>query len=184
MELAHDPATPWTFADLEALPESPWRYEIIDGALLVTPGPGRRHEVVSAGLLRTLQRALGDDWFVLGPQNLDLRPSYLIPDLIVIRAELAKHDAVLTSPEDAPLVIEIVSPGSRTTDRVTKPAKYAQAGVSAYWRVEVDPAVSLTAYVLRPGDDVYSEVGTWIEGQTAHLTEPFDIVLRIDDLLP
>lgn len=184
MHLAHDPATLWTFADLEALPESPWRYEIIDGSLLVTPGPGRRHEVVSAGLLRTLQRAVGPNWFVLGPQNLDLHPSYLIPDLIVISVEKAKRDAVLTRPDEVPLVVEIVSPSSRTTDRVTKPAKYAAAGIPAYWRVEIDPAVSLTAYELRRHDEVYTEAGTWSEGETAELHIPFDIRLPIDHLLP
>lgn len=34
------------------------------------------------------------------------------------------------------LVVEIVSPDSRTADRVVKPAKYASGGIPEYWRVE------------------------------------------------
>ena len=36
----------------------------------------------------------------------------------------------------AELVVEVVSPDSRTADRVNKPVKYAAAGIPEYWRVE------------------------------------------------
>jgi hypothetical protein len=41
-------------------------------------------------------------------------------------------------------VVEVVSPSSRRTDRVTKPEVYASAGIGAFWRIELD---------LFPGSD-------------------------------
>ena len=39
----------WTVADLDALDVEDWfRYEIVDGALVVSPPTGRKHEFVSA----------------------------------------------------------------------------------------------------------------------------------------
>ncbi len=87
-------------------------------------------------------------------------------------------------PADVLLVVEVVSPSSVTTDRITKPAQYAAAGIPAYWRVEASAAVSLTAYTLPPGSSVYAEVGTWSRGEVAHLTEPFAVDVPIDQLTP
>ena len=37
MSVAHfDHVGPWTFDDLETLPDDGWRYEVVDGALLMT----------------------------------------------------------------------------------------------------------------------------------------------------
>lgn len=55
----------------------------------------------------------------------------------------------MISPTDVELVIEIVSPGSVTEDRITKPAQYAAQGIGAFWRIEIDNELSLSAYVLR-----------------------------------
>jgi len=78
----------------------------------------------------------------------------------------------------------VVSPGSVTTDRITKPAQYAAAGIGAYWWVETKPEVSLTAYVLREGANVYTELGTWTPGQIAQLIEPFAVDVDMDRLTP
>lgn len=178
------PVGQWTFDGLRALPESAWRFEIVDGGLVMTPPPGRRHEVVSAGLRTELQRQLAPGHVVLGPLGVDLAPSMRIPDLVVVSADTARSDAELTAVDELELVIEIVSPGSRLTDRVTKPAQYAAAGVGAYWRVETEDTVSLTAYILGEGAATYTELGTWGEGETARIEEPFDLEIAIDALVP
>src|SRR5690606_23397629 len=135
---------PWTFSDLHDLPDDGWRYEIVDGSLTMTPPPGVRHEFVSAQLLLILSRAVPGSHTVLGPVGLDLHPSYRTPDLCVIPRKVVRDDGELVTPADVLLAIEVVSPGSVTTDRVTKPAQYAKAGIPAYWRVETRPQVSLT----------------------------------------
>lgn len=85
---------------------------------------------------------------------------------------------------DVLLAVEVVSPGSVTTDRITKPAQYAAAGIRSLWRVETRPELSLTAYALVSGERVYTEVGTWTTGQTAQLSEPFAVEVAVDDIVP
>lgn len=49
------------------------------------------------------------------------------------------------------MVVEVVSPRSRKTDRFTKPAKYAEAGIPLMWRVELAPSVEVLGFELRDG---------------------------------
>lgn len=57
------------------------------------------------------------------------------------------------------LVVEVVSPGSETTDRVVKVDQYAKAGIPFYWRVEQTPTdVALVyTYVLDAATGRYRE---------------------------
>ncbi|MFD2491822.1 Uma2 family endonuclease [Amycolatopsis jiangsuensis] len=48
----------------------------------------------------------------------------------------APLDLTPTRPEHVLLVVEVVSPGSGTTDRIVKTDQYAKAGIPFYWRVE------------------------------------------------
>lgn len=172
----------WTVEDLDSLGVEDWRrYQIVDGSLLVSPAPNTEHEFVVSDLRRVLDAQLPADVAVLGSPGIDLGRSYLIPDAVVVpRAARALRQPLLL-PAEVLLVVEVVSPGSVTTDRVTKPAQYAAAGIPAFWRVETDP-ISLSAYRLRPGQSVYTELGTWGRGQTAHIGEPFAIDIDIDRL--
>ena len=176
----------WTFEDLQALPEDvDWRrYEIVDGALVVSPGPALDHEFVIGEIRAVIMSALPAGFKVVGPITVDLHPSYRIPDLVVLPLDAFRAGGKLARPDDVLLAVEVVSPGSVTTDRITKPAQYAAAGIGAYWRVETQPEVSLAAYVLRGGESVYAELGTWVPGQIAHVGEPFHVEITISDLVP
>jgi Uma2 family endonuclease len=67
---------PFTRADLVAVPDDGHRYEIVDGALLVTPAPSRRHQLVSGNLHVLLAtRAPGDLRVVAAPTDLALKRS-------------------------------------------------------------------------------------------------------------
>lgn len=46
------PARPFTYADLETMPDDGYRREIIDGVLIVTPSPVPRHQTVAFQLAR------------------------------------------------------------------------------------------------------------------------------------
>jgi Uma2 family endonuclease len=172
----------WTADDVRSLDVGEWwRYEVVDGALVVSPPPGGDHELASADLRAMLWDARPLGIVVVGPIGVELPGSYAIPDLVVTRrTQLRGSHLVLAS--DILLAVEVVSPGSVTMDRVVKPAKYAAAGVPAYWRVETDP-VSLTAYTLVPGDDVYTEQGSWSVGEVAHLDQPFPVTVDLARLI-
>jgi Uma2 family endonuclease len=180
----------WTYEQLvdyvESLPHdvNPHSYEIVDGALVVTPSPDLDHEVAGDGVRAAIRPALPAGYVLGGAIDIDLNPSYRTPDIAVVSARLLGRRARPISPSDVLLVVEVVSPGSITTDRITKPAQYASAGIPAYWRVETDPDISLTAYGLPEGGTVYAEIGSWTRGQIAHLTKPFPVDIPIGQLLP
>lgn len=173
---------PWTVDDLADLPEGPWRYEIVDGSLLMSPAPAPRHELVLARLWLALREQVPSPDRVLGPAGVTFDSSYRVPDLVVVKEGVDLWEAKLISPADVELAIEIMSPGSVTEDRITKPAQYAALGIGAFWRVETDDEFSLTAYSLPSGGDVYAQVGVWREGEQVDLHEPFDIHFAVDHL--
>src|SRR5258706_4356747 len=133
-----------TVADLEAMPDDGRRYELIGGAIVMTPAPGLEHQRVSF----RLQRLLVDSWPGIevfdAPVDLDLPGGQCVqPDLVAV--ERGRTGSRLSLPVS--LVVEIVSPGSQTNDRVTKRATYAVAGIPAYWILEPERGV-VTCLVL------------------------------------
>lgn len=171
---------PWTIEDLAMLPEDERRYEIVDGQLVMVPSPSLGHQSVVGKLRELIAPRLGDTMLSFEGVALDLHPSYRIPDLTVFSTAGFDPKAIKLHPRHVVLVVEVVSPGSRTNDRITKPAQYAAAGIPAYWRIETEDRVSLTAYGLR--GETYEELGTWTGGEIAELTEPFAVSIAIDDL--
>lgn len=158
-----------TVADLEAMPDDGRRYELIGGAIVMTPAPGVDHQRVS----RRLQLLLEDAWPRMevfnAPIDLDLPGEQRVqPDLVVV--ERGRTGPRLSMP--VALVVEIVSPGSQTNDRVTKWATYAAAGVPAYWILDPDRG-TVTCLVLDEAD--YRVVA---EGATVTVDDP--VSLRID----
>jgi Uma2 family endonuclease len=75
----------------------------------------------------------------------------------VYRAETI--DVVPTRPAHVLLVVEVVSPGSETTDRIVKADQYARAGIQFYWRVEqaATGAPLVYTYVLDPAAGRYRD---------------------------
>ncbi|MDX6350050.1 MAG: hypothetical protein QOF84_4840 [Streptomyces sp.] len=64
-----------------------------------------------------------------------------------------------TRPEHVLLVVEVVSPGSETTDRIVKVDQYAKAGIAFYWRIEqAATGIPLVyTYVLDPATMTYRD---------------------------
>ena len=131
------PSNALTVEDLESLPDDGRRYELIGGAIVMTPAPEPVHQRVAGKLLRLLEDACPEAHEVfVSPIDYDLTTGDRVePDLIVV-PYASVGEKRLAGP--ALLVVEIVSPGSTVNDRVTKRAVYAAAGVPAYWIV--DPA--------------------------------------------
>ena len=142
----------WRFDQLDALPDDGRRYEVVDGLLLVSPAPTFWHQAVGAALLRQLSAQATDDWRVLLALGLPLGTDGRVPDLSVVssRAPL-RPGAPLPGPEHVGLVVEVVSPSSRKTDRFAKPGEYAEARIPLFWRVETEPDLLVVAHRLRGG---------------------------------
>lgn len=169
---------PWTVDDL---PDDDRRWELVDGVPIVSPAPAVRHALTVTRLMELLRGAV-DPQLMLQNAGVGVREiDHRVPDLVVVRAGIEVDALPRLLPEHIQLAVEVVSPSSVTTDRITKPAQYAAWGIEAFWRVETEP-VSLTAMVLRPGADVYTEVDTWASGETVDLVEPFAARFELDGL--
>lgn len=138
-----------TRAERDALPDDGRRHELVDGALLVTPSPGSRHQAVVTNLLIILHAGC--------PPNLRVRPApfdvtladdtVVQPDLLVARSTDIEERGLRRAPE---LVVEVLSPSTRLVDLHLKRARYATAGVPSYWVVDPDTS-TLIAWELRGG---------------------------------
>lgn len=165
-------------ADLEAMPEDGRRYELIDGAIVMTAAPLPIHQLVAARLHPILQAATPDGHVVFfAPIDLDLPDAQRVEPDLVVAPWSSVGEQRLTLP--VALVVEIVSPGSQTNDRVTKRAAYAAAGIPAYWLIDL-PAGKITALGL-------SEAGAYdtiAEGTTITVAAPLAVTLDLDELRP
>ena len=173
---------PFTVDDYLALPESEVKVELCEGNLVVSPSASTFHQRVGKRLMAILDRQLMPDHE--SAYDVDTYISHHTmrrPDVFVSPRERFEAKYHELRPGDVVIAVEIVSPSSRSTDRILKPAEYASVGIPGYWRVELDPVVMLTAYSLTDG--VYAELGTWGPGETAEITEPLAVTIPIDDLV-
>ncbi|MGH9277840.1 MAG: Uma2 family endonuclease [Acidimicrobiales bacterium] len=147
-----DPARPFTYEDLEDLPEDGYRREIIGGSLIVTPAPNARHQLVVAQLLALLHSAKTATIAVLtAPYDWRLPDGGSVqPDLVVVRRDDVDLDGPLPASARPLLVVEVLSPSNPEQDRAVKKALYEQLGVPAFWLV--DPATpSIAVFRLHRG---------------------------------
>lgn len=167
----------WTVDDLDDLPDDGYRYELIDGALLVSPPPELPHQYLTGQLVVLLSAQLPAAYRAAPAPGLyfDTR-NYRIPDVVVFRRERLAGGRL--GPDDVLLAVEVVSPGSVRMDRVAKPAQYAAGGIPYLWRVELTP-LELVTHEL--GGDHYRETGRY-DGEV-DVTLPVPLRFRLPDLL-
>lgn len=157
MSLLHEHVGPWRFDELADLPDDGWRYEVVDGCLVRTPPPTPWHQLVGNVLLRHFLAACPDEWAPMYEWALPMGTDGRVPDLAVVRTAALPRDnrtPYPTGPENVGLLVEVVSPSSRKTDRFAKPGEYAEAGIPLFWRVETEPDVLLVAHRLERGSYV------------------------------
>jgi Uma2 family endonuclease len=175
-----------TLAEWEAMPEdTTHRLELVEGILLVAPRPTGRHQYAISELSHELNRQLRPKGlFAMGDVEVVIEagfpPSVRVPDVIVVPEAVAKPDPPRYEAADVVLAVEIVSPGSGLTDRVTKRIQYAEAGIAHYWIIDLDPPVSLTGYLLVDGDYEVTVDGTGV----VDVTSPAPLHIELDALTP
>ncbi len=168
----------WTVDDLDALPDDGLRYELVDGALLVSPAAPNPHNVIACRLAFRLRATLADTWEVVnrGSVRLDGH-NRREPDVLVFAVSSATEQHA--PPAATLLAVEVMSPSSVDDDRVRKPSQYAHAGIPHFWRIEPAGPVLVT-HVLDGG--VYRESGRFKDEVV--LDEPVALRFRLADLLP
>jgi Uma2 family endonuclease len=180
-------AAPWpdhllTLDEWEALGDSFKRYELVKGLLVEEPRPAPLHQRAIGRLTDQLDRQLPDELTALPEVEVivDTRHprTIRVPDVVVTRDKLAQANPPRLDAADVLLAVEIVSPGSGHTDRVTKLTEYAHGGIPHYWLIDLDEPATLTAYTLVDGD--YELVGQ--ATGTASITEPAAITIDIRTL--
>lgn len=154
--------------------------EIVDGMVVVSPSASKRHNRLARIVANALEGAGGPDWNADTDFDVRLQDVPLInrrPDVVVYRADTI--DETPTRPEHVLLVVEVVSPGSETTDRIVKVAQYARAGIAFYWRIEqAATGVPLAyTYVLDPATRTYRE-GDVLTG-TVKVSAPFPVEIDL-----
>ncbi|MFT4188414.1 MAG: Uma2 family endonuclease [Aeromicrobium sp.] len=167
---------------VEDMPDHEGKAELVDGRLELSPPAQWGHALVAHRLIVVLSRLLGDDYLAMTEVGVQLGTrDYRQPDAAVVRRDTDPSVRWL-GPTDMVLAVEVVSPGSRRNDRIVKPAQYAKAGIEGFWRIETDPDLTLAAYALDPGAEVYTDLGTWRSGETVTVERPFGVSFDLDDL--
>jgi Uma2 family endonuclease len=159
----------------EVLPEEICRaIEIVDGYVVYSEAPSPAHQIAGRRLANLIERdartamSRGYECITVNTDvDLRLRDVPLLnrrPDVVLYRCleptERLRADHVL-------LVIEIVSPGSETTDAVDKLGEYAKSGIPHYWIARLDDTgVSvIERYQLDRATSQYKHLSTTMKGE-------------------
>jgi Uma2 family endonuclease len=166
--------TDWTVDMLDALPDDGQRYEIIDGELFVTPGPGEKHQDIVGELHARLREYLKGHRVgkaMVSPADVrrgDRKRNRVQPDVFVVRFADGKRPTYPYELHDLLLAVEVVSPSNPILDYQVKRDLYLREGVGEYWVINPD-ARNVSRWRGRddPGD-VLSKVVEWkVEGMPA-----------------
>lgn len=165
---------PYTWRDFIELDEDDSR-ELLDGQLVEIEMPTWTHERIVAALIAILAQ-----WAWSRNAGLVLASGYRLriddrrgtmPDVQFYRRGNAPAGQEKGLERGRPdLVIEVISPSSRSKDSVRKLYDYAALGVPEYWLLDPE-ARTLERLVLREGS--YSIVEA-VEGEARFLPEGFD----------
>jgi Uma2 family endonuclease len=153
----------WTAEMARTLPDDGQRYEVLDGALFVTPAPSPRHQKAVMALLRRIDpyvRANGLGETLPSPADIEFSPRRLVqPDVFVVPASAKLRDwRDVTS---LLLAAEVLSPSTARADRLSKRVIYQSQLVPEYWIVDLDARVIER---WRPEDErpeILTETLTW-----------------------
>ncbi|MDP2106255.1 MAG: Uma2 family endonuclease [Desulfobulbaceae bacterium] len=173
------------YDDLYSIPEN-MIGEIIDGELIVSPRPSRRHSdaTLSLGSAILPPYKLGKGgpggWIILVEPEIAFGEDLFVPDLAGWKKErfpeTEDHNWIEIVPD---WVCEIVSPGTARIDRVKKTNIYGQHRVPYYWII--DPIIK-TLEVLKNEAGRWLIIGTYAENDKIH-DEPFqEVEINLSDL--
>jgi len=164
------------YEDLFDIPEN-LTGEIIDGELIVTPRPSRKHSLTATvlGSRLTPPYYFGEGggpggWIILDEPEIGFGENILVPDLAGWKRERfpmeEPHNWISVAPD---WVCEILSPSTAQTDRTEKMPIYSRHHVSYAWLI--DPILkTLEVYRFEPG--IWIGIGAYAKSAKVR-AEPF-----------
>jgi len=146
----------WTYEDYLRLPDDGQRYEVIRGVLYVAPAPNYDHQLAHSQLFRALSNHIAENHLgvllstpfdVILPEGI---ATPVEPDLLFIKEENRPRRGDKNFQGVPDLLVEILSPSTRSYDRKTKLAAYRDAGVREFWLVDPQ-TLSVVIYGWKDG---------------------------------
>lgn len=158
-----------TAADYRQLPPDDWRYQLIDGEIVMAPAPNFFHQTIGFNIVLMLGQYLADHplgHLRYAPLDVYLDDTNVFqPDVLFIsheREAMISADGLHGAPD---LIVEILSPHTSRYDQHAKRAAYARAGVRELWLVF--PEAKRVA-IFRFGESAEAPVASCSLGETFH----------------
>ncbi|WP_410589573.1 Uma2 family endonuclease [Amycolatopsis sp. lyj-23] len=171
---------PLTVQDLEGMPDDGRRYELIDGVLIVSPAPGRRHQKVVMMLARVLEDASPAEYDVLvapfavhSGDKIELQPDVLVG----LDEDFTDKDL----PAPPVLAVEVLSPSTALYDLNLKKAAYERLGTGSYWVIDPEEP-ELTVFELDE-EGHYHQVAKAAGDEVFEAERPFSVRIVPRELL-
>lgn len=164
---------PWSEQEYLDLPPGGPRIELIDGSLVVSPAPRRRHQQLMQRLAVLLDSRSPDGMDVAVELNVRVGPGkILIPDVV---ATSEPGDVLVHDPDQILMIAEVISPANADQDWITKNHLYARAGLVWYLLIDVDPEDKddVTLVLRRLDGEHYVDVARARCGESLRLPGPF-----------
>jgi Uma2 family endonuclease len=172
---------PYRYADLASMPDDGQRYELVDGALHVSPSPVPRHQIAVLALTTLLDHRVVSGLLVLpGPVDVMVADdTVLVPDLVVAAVDAVGVTRLVAPPR---VVVEVLSPSTRRFDRLVKAGLYAEHGID--WYLLVDPDEPRIEVLRRRGAGFEAAMSA-AGDEVLDLVDPFPVPVRLtpSDLL-
>jgi Uma2 family endonuclease len=169
-----------TLEDVLGLPTDAPRVELVDGDMVVVPSPTIRHQDIASLLWLWLRTHAPAGYQAVQAVGVAVALDRTFePDVVLYRPGPTTDRHYLNA-DQVVLAVEVVSPRTRSRDRLDKPSGYAAAGIPYYWRVETDP-VHVYAYQRR--DDGQYELAA-AGAEILELAQPFDLKLSVAEITP
>lgn len=181
-------------ADELGLPNDGTRVEIIDGEIVVSPGPRVGHNIIVQDVSDAfaVRRAADREfpWRCLQVTDIkvrEFRDAY-VPDLVCIETkfleEHGRSDARHLPADHVALVLEVTSKSNahydkrpKLHDAASKWTGYARVGIPFYLMVDRAPRAAQAVLFSRPDQATgeYEHLHAWDFGETVRLPEPFSV---------